>query len=137
MLSQPLPVAPGDRTTVEPIIERGTGTLALGEGVPTRASMSTSEAGEVMLNVIDTDLREVVRLVLEDTLNLNYVIDPGIQGTVTVQTSQPVPADELLAVLDAVLRSNGADWSTPGLLPDRHDRPGAHQRDHAGHSPGA
>jgi general secretion pathway protein D len=112
---QPLQIEPYPRSTVEPVIERGTGVLA---GEPqdgrSRASISTAETGEVTLNVVDADLREVVRLVLEDTLGLNYVIDPGIQGTITVQTSRPVPADELLAVLDAVLRLNGAALVSSG-----------------------
>jgi general secretion pathway protein D len=106
---RPLPLEPYPRPTIDPVIERGTGVLA---GEPeagrSRASISTAETGEVTLNVVDADLREVVRLVLEDTLGLNYVIDPGIQGTITVQTSRPVPAEDLLAVLDAVLRLNGA-----------------------------
>jgi general secretion pathway protein D len=106
---RPLPLEPYPRPTIEPVIERGTGVLA---GEPearrSRASISTAETGEVTLNVVDADLREVVRLVLEDTLGLNYMIDPGIQGTITVQTSRPVPAEDLLAVLDAVLRLNGA-----------------------------
>jgi general secretion pathway protein D len=107
--TRPLELDPYRRPTIEPVIERGTGVLTgEPEGRRSRASVSRGETGEVTLNVVDADLREVVRLVLEDTLGLNYVIDPGIQGTITVQTSRPVPADELLAVLDAVLRLNGA-----------------------------
>jgi general secretion pathway protein D len=49
-----------------------------------------------------------VRLVLEDTLGVNYIIDPAVGGTITVQTSQPVRAEDVPAMLDAILRVNGA-----------------------------
>jgi general secretion pathway protein D len=69
-----------------------------------------------MINVVDADVREVVRLVLEDTLGVNYLIDPGVQGTITVQTTQPVPVEELVPLLDGVLRVNGAALIRAGNL---------------------
>ena len=47
-------------------------------------------------------------MVLEDTLHVNYVIDPAVSGTITVQTSHPVASADLPAMLDAILRVNGA-----------------------------
>jgi general secretion pathway protein D len=91
-----------------PVVERGTGVFVRTPPARSRASIARNAAGEVTLNVVDADLREVVRLVLEDTLHVNYVIDPAVGGTITVQTSQPVPSADLPAMLDAVLRVNGA-----------------------------
>lgn len=114
------PLFPGEATeparTIAPVIERGTGRIA-GQPVPrTRASIGTSAGGRVTLNVVDADLREVIRLVLEDTLGVNYVIDPAVEGSITLQTSQPIPAEDLTALLDATLRLNGAALVQTGDL---------------------
>ena len=49
-----------------------------------------------------------MKSILGDTLNANYVIDPRIQGTVTVRTSRPLPQSALVPMLEEVLRVNGA-----------------------------
>ena len=47
-------------------------------------------------------------MVLEDALGANYIVDPSIQGRITVQTSNPIPTADLAPLLDGVLRVNGA-----------------------------
>jgi general secretion pathway protein D len=101
---------------LEPVIQRGTGSFVAPRSPPARASLTTDAAGEITLNVVDAELREVVRLVLQDALGVNYVIDPAVGGRITVQTMRPVPADDLVAVLDAVLRMNGAALVRTGDL---------------------
>lgn len=64
--------------------------------------------GEITLNFVNADLQEVVKAVIGDTLGLNYVIDPRVQGAVTLQTGQPVPAAALLSTLQTILELNGA-----------------------------
>ena len=64
--------------------------------------------GEVTLNFTDADIREVVRAVVGDVLGLNYVVDAKLQGTVTVQTSKPLPREAVLPTLERVLRASGA-----------------------------
>lgn len=64
--------------------------------------------GEVSLNFIDTDLREVIKAVISDILGANYVLDPRVQGTVTLQTSKPVSRSSLIFTLEQVLAVNGA-----------------------------
>jgi general secretion pathway protein D len=116
---QPIPLAPeaAPAPLLEPVVERGSGRfVAPPPGRPSRVSIVRDPNGEVTLNVVDADLREVVRLVLEDTLGINYVIDPLVGGTITVQTSRPVGPDELIATLDAVLRLNGAALVQAGDL---------------------
>jgi general secretion pathway protein D len=107
------PAPPGE---VAPVIERGTGTFVGAPGRPVVATITRDGAGEVTLNVVDADVREVVRMVLQDALGANYVIDPAVQGTITVQTSQPVPPEDLAPILDAVLRINGAALVREGDL---------------------
>ncbi|MCU0837665.1 MAG: type II secretion system secretin GspD [Rhodospirillales bacterium] len=64
--------------------------------------------GEVTLNFVDADLREVLRAVLGDTLGRNFVVDPSVQGTVTLRTSQPIPISGLLATVEDILALNNA-----------------------------
>jgi general secretion pathway protein D len=101
---------------VQRVIQRGTGTFLNPTDQRARASVTTDASGEISLNVVDAELREVVRLVLEDALGVNYVIDPTVGGRITVQTTRPVPAEDLVPVLDAVLRMNGAALVQTGDL---------------------
>ena len=101
---------------IAPIIERGTGSFVQRPPGPVTPAIARNAAGEVTLNVVDADLREVVRMVLQDALGVNYVIDPAVQGTVTVQTSEPVQAGDLEAILNAILRVNGAALVRTGDL---------------------
>jgi general secretion pathway protein D len=100
-----LPQAPPH---MAPVVERGSGVFVQPPPARSHATVARTATGEVTLNVVDADLREVVRLVLEDTLHVNYVIDPSVSGTITVQTSNPVASADLPAMLDAILRVNGA-----------------------------
>jgi general secretion pathway protein D len=110
------PGGPASPDVIAPVIERGTGTFVRAPARPQVAAITREATGDVTLNVVDADLREVVRMVLQDALGANYVIDPTIHGTVTVQTSQPVPPEDLVAILDAVLRVNGAALVQDGDL---------------------
>ncbi|MGH6899265.1 MAG: type II secretion system secretin GspD [Geminicoccaceae bacterium] len=110
------PGGPAPPEEMAPVIERGTGTFVGAPRRPVLATITRDAAGEVTLNVVDADVREVVRMVLQDALGANYVIDPAVQGTITVQTSEPVPPEDLASILDAVLRINGAALVRDGDL---------------------
>jgi general secretion pathway protein D len=62
--------------------------------------------GDITLSFDDADIREVVQLVLRDLLNVNYIIDPDVRGTVTVRTGQPLTRDQLLPTLEAILEAS-------------------------------
>jgi general secretion pathway protein D len=82
-----------------------------GSGVFVRevtAPGGSSAPGEVTLNFENTNLLEVVKVILADLLKQNYVVDPGVQGAVTLQTSQPLPRGALIPTLEMLLRMNGA-----------------------------
>jgi len=64
--------------------------------------------GDVTLNFVDTDIREIARSILGGTLKLNYTIDPAVRGTATIETAQPVARDQLLGILETLLAQNGA-----------------------------
>ncbi len=92
----------------------------IAEGRSTTAKMTgtvqQTKGGDVMLNFVDTDIREVVRQVLGDILQVNYAIDPSIRGTATMETQQPVPKAELLTTLETLLNQNGATLIQSGGL---------------------
>jgi len=74
-----------------------------------RRGVTTNESGDaVSLNFVETDILEVVDVVLGKTLGLNYVIDARVQGTVTARTSKPIPRSTVLPMLENILALNGA-----------------------------
>jgi len=99
-------------TKVEPkperFVQEGTGRVVGQPPLLASDSLVIDDVGDITLNVVDADIREVVRLVLEDGLNANYVIDPAVTGSTTIRTSRPVPAGEILPLLSSVLQANGA-----------------------------
>ena len=60
------------------------------------------------LNFENTPVTGVVKVVLGDILGLGYLIDPRVQGTVTLASGRPVPKNDLLFVLESALRLSGA-----------------------------
>jgi general secretion pathway protein D len=64
--------------------------------------------GKYTLNFDDADLAEVAKVILGDTLKLNYVLSPKVSGRVSLQTTRPLTEDEMLPTLETLLRMNGA-----------------------------
>lgn len=64
--------------------------------------------GEVTLNFAETDIREVVRIVLGDTLGATYLIDPAVTGTITFRSGKPLRTGDLVPVLEKILAAKDA-----------------------------
>ena len=83
-----------------------------GTGVFVKPSTPVPASGggakDILLNFEGADLREVVRVAMGDMLHENYTIDPRVNGTVTIHTSQAVSRAAVPAILETVLRTNGA-----------------------------
>jgi general secretion pathway protein D len=60
------------------------------------------------LNFENTPVTGVVKVVLGDILGFGYLIDPRVQGTVTLASGRPVPKNDLLFVLESALKLSGA-----------------------------
>ncbi len=71
------------------------------------ARTTVGEQGDITLNFINTDVKDVAKAVLGDYLKLNYEIGANVQGTVTIQTSQPLQRSQVLPALEQALRLNG------------------------------
>jgi general secretion pathway protein D len=72
-----------------------------------KAQTAISEQGDLTLNFVNADIRDVAKAVLGDYLKLNYEIAASVEGAVTIQTSQPLSRAKVLPVLDQTLRLNG------------------------------
>ena len=59
------------------------------------------------LNFENTPIATVAKVVLGDILNTGYVIDPRVQGTVSLVSVRPVPRSDIVFVLESALRLSG------------------------------
>ncbi|MCI0400778.1 MAG: type II secretion system secretin GspD [Gammaproteobacteria bacterium] len=76
--------------------------------IPDTETKPDTEPGDITLNFEETDIREFIKVILGDVLNLNYIIDPQVDGTVTVETASPVKKEALIPLVEEILAINGA-----------------------------
>lgn len=60
----------------------------------------------IVLNFEAADIREVVHS-LASALEINYLIDPRVEGQVTIRTTGKIPRSELFPIFNQILRSIG------------------------------
>jgi general secretion pathway protein D len=98
---EPPPAAP----KVEPKVYTGTGTFV--NPMPPRNKYDQG-AEEASLNFEGLDVREVAKVILADYMKVSYTVHPAVTGTVTFRTIRPVPMNDLLPILEMLLRQNNA-----------------------------
>ena len=96
-------ITAGSGAGVTFIRQDGSGSVV---GTPQNQDYSAGK-GDISLNYVDADVREIARLILGETLMLNYTIDPGFMGAVTIQTARPLARDALLPALQGLLEQVG------------------------------
>lgn len=74
--------------------------------LPARGEPVRFVGEDVSLNFEQAPLAEVTHAIMGDILKLDYVVDNPIQGQVTLRTRTPIPRDELLGVLESLLKAN-------------------------------
>ncbi|MCG7906510.1 MAG: type II secretion system secretin GspD [Candidatus Thiodiazotropha taylori] len=94
--------------TEKPELFYGTGKFVKQGRSGGRRGARESATGDITLNFEKADLREVVQTVLGELLDENYILDPAVKGTVTIQTGKSLPKADLLPTLETLLRMNGA-----------------------------
>ncbi|HEX6013680.1 MAG TPA: type II secretion system secretin GspD [Geminicoccaceae bacterium] len=111
-LQEPVGTA-GDAASAGP---RPSAQIYRGRGVARRpqAGVVQRSAEGVQLNFDQAEIRDVVKVILGDILGVSYTVDPEVQGQVTLSTSAPMAEQDLLAVLETVLRANGASLVDTG-----------------------
>jgi general secretion pathway protein D len=62
---------------------------------------------DISLNFESADVRDIAKTVLAEILKENYIVDPRVQGTISLRTARPLPRDALMPTLETVLRMNG------------------------------
>lgn len=87
-------------------IRKGSGVFVQGSG--TGAGNAYAEGDGVTLNFENASLPEFLRVVFESILKENYLLDPSVNGTVTLHTTRSVTQDTVLPIVEAVLEQNGA-----------------------------
>lgn len=63
--------------------------------------------GNISLNFDDADIYSVIQTVFNEILKVNYIIDPKVKGRVTFRSVEPVPKENVLPIMEVVLRLNG------------------------------
>jgi general secretion pathway protein D len=99
---------PGAWVTEASFDERKLPADAVVSGPASTLEETIAEEGDVTLNFEEASLREFIRVVFEEILKQNYLIDPQVKGTVTLHTTYPVTQDAVLPIVESVLQQNGA-----------------------------
>lgn len=71
----------------------------------------------VEINFDGADVQTVAKFLLGDILQLNFTVDPRVQGNVTLASAGPIPRKDVLPAFESVLRmSNAAIVRTGNLM---------------------
>jgi general secretion pathway protein D len=63
--------------------------------------------GEVSFNFDDADIFSVIQTIFGDILRVNYLVDPSVKGRVNFRSVAPVAKDDVLPLMEVILRLNG------------------------------
>ena len=66
-----------------------------------------SRRGQYTLNFDDADVYTIIQTVFGEILKVNYVIDSRVKGRVTFRAIAPVAAENVLPIMEVILRLNG------------------------------
>ena len=96
----------------------GTPQISIGSvrAAPALPTAGSEPGGDISLDFVDTDIREIAAQVLGTILHVNYTIDPAVRGTATLRTVNPIARSRVLSALQALLSQNGATLLQTGGL---------------------
>ncbi len=77
---------------------------------PPTAPPPSVPTGSVSFFFDDADVFEVIQTVFGDVLKENYIVDPRVKGRVNFRTVTPIPKDEVLPIMEIILRINGVGF---------------------------
>jgi general secretion pathway protein D len=95
-------------TVPRAVIHRGTGQVINRSAAAAPPPNIGGSSGAATFNFEGESLQAVVKAILGDMLGQNYVIAPGVQGTVTLATPKPVSPGAAMSLLEMVLGWNNA-----------------------------
>ena len=104
------------RSTARVFNKRNTATRRLAKASSlSNTAVGPEEKGQIIFNFDDADLYEVIKTMAE-LLEINYIVDPGIQGKVTIHTAQKLKKTDLFPVFSEILAINGLTAMKEGSL---------------------
>lgn len=80
----------------------------LGEDQEPPPGVGALDDGKFTVNVDQASLPEAAKLILGETLGYSYIVDPRVQGSVSLVSNGALSARELLSAFEAALRLSGA-----------------------------
>ncbi len=84
-----------DSTAARPAISPGVGAAAAG--------------GDAFdLNFENADVTTVAKVLLGDVLKVDYIVDPRVEGTISLSSAKPIARKDVLPLLENALQLNGA-----------------------------
>ena len=89
-----------------PPLQNSPGNQSAPGGLPV-TSPEEAQSMPVALNLENADLYQVLRIIGSE-LRINYMVDPAVKGTVTINTSGAISRADLFSVLESILQVNGA-----------------------------
>jgi general secretion pathway protein D len=104
--------APPVATPVLPNAQQNPGNAAAQPAPQAQANPGQDDQG-VQLRIAGQDIRQVIQIIA-DALKINYVIDPGIKGTVDIFTNETLRRSDLLPILESILKINNATMIKTG-----------------------
>lgn len=107
--TSPLNSVEEPETGPQAVIRRGNGQMInRGAASAPMPSLAGASSGSASFNFEGESVHAVVKAILGDMLGQNYVIAPGVQGTVTLGTPKPVSPAQAMTLLEQVLAQNNA-----------------------------
>jgi general secretion pathway protein D len=72
-----------------------------------RGTFLVARRGQFILNFDDADVYTIIQTIFGEALRVNYVVDPRVKGRVTFRAIAPVPMENVLPLMEVILRLNG------------------------------
>jgi general secretion pathway protein D len=93
-----------------------TATKSIGPVKVQSPAVSDTPVPGVVLRFDNADIYEVLQAVLGDMLHLNYLVEPGVQGKVTINTSGTISESDIFNILQSILQLNNISIIRDGKL---------------------
>jgi general secretion pathway protein D len=110
------PLDPEEAAAPRAQIRRGSGQTINSAVAASTPPNLVGTTGEARFNFEGESLQAVVKAILGDMLGQNYVIAPGVQGTVTLATPKSVSPASAMVLLETILDENNARMVYSGGL---------------------
>jgi general secretion pathway protein D len=106
------PPAPPVSSLPAPIPGQQPGALVTNPTINRRSALSNIQTpsvkrGEVSFNFDDADVFSVIQTIFGGVLQFNYIIDPKVKGRVNFRSVSPVAKEDVLPLMEVILRLNG------------------------------